>query len=305
MCRLLYCWTKTPGVCAQKDDMANELYPKYLESDLCILATPLYHYTVNARMRAFIERTLPIVEPFFVERNGVTSHPLRKQLPGTVVLSVAGFPEAIVIDQLRSYVRFLFAEHLVADIYRPSSELLGRGRSNAAVADVLEAARQAGRELADSKEISVETLAEIEQPLTDFDGMTPLVNLVWKTCIEHGVTLAEFRRKRIRLRPDSIESFLALLQYGFRPDKTGSVKTTVQYRFSGEVEGECFLSIDDGKLITGPGLTENPDVEVEAPFEVWMDIMTGKADGRQALMEHKYRVQGNVALLAGLKQFFR
>ena len=58
------CWTKTPGVCVHKDDMTNELFPKWLEADLAVYATPLYHFTVNATMKAFIERTLPVVEPF-------------------------------------------------------------------------------------------------------------------------------------------------------------------------------------------------------------------------------------------------
>ncbi len=61
------CWTKTPGVCIHKDDMTKELFPKFLESDLAILATPLYHFTVNANMKAFIERTLPILQPFLVQ----------------------------------------------------------------------------------------------------------------------------------------------------------------------------------------------------------------------------------------------
>ena len=30
------CLTKTPGQCALKDDMSEELYLKWLESDLCI-----------------------------------------------------------------------------------------------------------------------------------------------------------------------------------------------------------------------------------------------------------------------------
>jgi len=40
--------------------MTEEILPKYLASDLVILATPLFHYTVNAIMKIFIERTLPI-----------------------------------------------------------------------------------------------------------------------------------------------------------------------------------------------------------------------------------------------------
>jgi FMN-dependent NADH-azoreductase len=197
------CWTKTPGRCVQKDDMATELLPKYLECDLCVLATPLYHYTVNAQMKTFIERTLPIIEPFFVFKDGVTSHPKRQPMPATVVLSGAGFPEASVFDLLRSYFRFLLGESLVAEIYRPAAEMLTSAASNATVADVLAALTQGGRELAEFKGISPDTLQRIEQPLTDFEGMARVANPVWQICIEQGITLAEFLKKRSRLRPKS------------------------------------------------------------------------------------------------------
>jgi multimeric flavodoxin WrbA len=60
------CWTKTPGKCIYKDDMTRELFPRWLKSDLVVYASPLYHYTVNSGMKAFIERTLPVFEPFFI-----------------------------------------------------------------------------------------------------------------------------------------------------------------------------------------------------------------------------------------------
>jgi multimeric flavodoxin WrbA len=75
------CWTKTPGLCIHKDDMTNELFPTFLESDLVIYATPLYHFTLNATMKAFIERTLPILQPFFEQAAGATHHPLRRESP--------------------------------------------------------------------------------------------------------------------------------------------------------------------------------------------------------------------------------
>ena len=75
------CWTKTPGVCVHKDDMTNELFPKFLEADLVVFATPLYHFTVNATMKAFIERTLPMVEPFLNRLGDSTTHPMRQKPP--------------------------------------------------------------------------------------------------------------------------------------------------------------------------------------------------------------------------------
>ena len=58
------CWTTSPGVCAIKDDMTAELFPKWLEADLAVYSFPLYHFTINADMKAFIERTLPVLQPF-------------------------------------------------------------------------------------------------------------------------------------------------------------------------------------------------------------------------------------------------
>jgi len=87
------CWNKTPGTCIHKDDMTRELFPKWLEADLVVHASPLYHFTVNAAMKTFIERTLPILEPFFMQNNGRTYHPLRHKHPEVAFLSFAGFPD--------------------------------------------------------------------------------------------------------------------------------------------------------------------------------------------------------------------
>ena len=64
------CMTKTPGKCVLKDDMTGELFPKWLESDLIIYATPLFHHTVNATMKTFIERTFRFTNPSSWKRRG-------------------------------------------------------------------------------------------------------------------------------------------------------------------------------------------------------------------------------------------
>src|SRR4030042_3613467 len=57
------CWVKTPGRCVQQDDMAEVLFDRYLKADLVVLASPIYHATMNARMKLFVERTLPMMDP--------------------------------------------------------------------------------------------------------------------------------------------------------------------------------------------------------------------------------------------------
>jgi multimeric flavodoxin WrbA/putative sterol carrier protein len=299
------CWTKTPGVCIHKDDMSNELFPKWLEADLAVYATPLYHYTVNATLKAFIERTLPILEPFFQKVDGRTSHPLRQMPPRTVILSVAGFPEASVFYQLSSYVRFLFHQGLVAEIYRPGAELLAQPGLSETRADVLEATTQAGRELVQSGKISPATMERITQPIGgDFESFAKMGNAFWKTCIREGLTPAEFHQKGIIPRPDSIESFMIIMPTGFNPGAAAGLKAVMQFDFSGEVDGSCHFKIEDGRIEAQEGAAEKPDLTIESPFEIWMDIMTGKADGQQMFMQQKYKAIGDLSVLMRMKDLF-
>lgn len=41
--------------CVQKDDM-NEFYPKLLDSDVIIIASPIFWFTISAQMKLFIDR---------------------------------------------------------------------------------------------------------------------------------------------------------------------------------------------------------------------------------------------------------
>lgn len=44
-------------------------------------------------------------------------------------------------------------------------------------------------------------------------------------------------------RPDSIETFMLLMPVGFNPEAAGDTKATLQFEFTGSVEGSCHLSI--------------------------------------------------------------
>lgn len=46
------------GVCVQKDDMKT-LLEKMVHSDVIVLATPTYFYTMDGQMKTFLDRTVP------------------------------------------------------------------------------------------------------------------------------------------------------------------------------------------------------------------------------------------------------
>jgi putative sterol carrier protein len=301
------CWTKTPGVCIHRDDMSQELYPKWIESDLVVYATPLYHFLMNASMKAFIERTLPLLQPFLVTREGRTFHPLRGKHPKMVFLSVAGFPEMSVFDELSYWVNSVYGKHgaVVAQIYRPMAEALLAPSFEIKAKEIFEATVRAGREIVESMTVSPETMERITQPLVEDTGPSfTVANLMWKTCISEGVTPKEFLEEGLIPRPDSVETFMMIMPMGFKPAAAGDTKAVIQFDFSGDGEGSCHFKIENGKIKAVSGVAENPDLTIESPFDVWMDILTGKADGQQMFMAQKYKVRGDLSLILRMNEFF-
>jgi multimeric flavodoxin WrbA len=287
--------------------MTKELFPKWLEADLVVYASPLYHYHLNAAMKTFIERTLPILEPFLLEQENRTHHPLRSKPPKMVLLSVAGFPEDEIFNQLSAWVQFVYgrAGMVVAEIYRPAAESMASPYVQDKANDIFAATTQAGREIVESMQVQPETMKRIKKVIAEDKAVfRQMGNLFWKTCIAEGVSPKEFTEKGLIPRPDSIESFMMFLPMGFNAEAAGDTSATIQFNFDGDVHSSCHFDIRDGKLDAKKGAAENAGMTINSPFELWMDIMTGKADGQQMFMEQKYTVDGDLNLLLRMNEFF-
>ena len=301
------CMTKTPGECVLKDDMTNKLFSKWLDSELVIYATPLFHHTVNAIMKRFIERTFPVCEPFLLKQGERWVHPLRNQSPASVVLSVCGFPEMSAFGALTHYAKFLFDQDkkgkLWAEIYRPGSEYLIETVNEQR--DILDATVQAGKELVQTHSVSSETLARIEQPLVDnFFDFAKISNCMWQTCIDEKITRKKYTNDEMIPRADSLETYMLMMSIGFNPEGAGDANVIIQNDFTGRVEGSCHFIISDGAFQTRDGKSESPDLIIKSPFDTWIDIVTGKADGTEMIMEGKYQVEGNTDLIFDVPKFF-
>ncbi len=69
------CWFKTPGKCAQHDDM-EQILPRLAEADVIILASPLYHGGLNGLVKTFLDRTIPLVKcDIITDGEGHSRHP--------------------------------------------------------------------------------------------------------------------------------------------------------------------------------------------------------------------------------------
>lgn len=173
------CWLQTPGKCVQKDDMTETLFDRYLEADLVVLASPIYCATMNARMKLFMERTLPMMDPMKdpPEGGGVPSR--FEKMPKVVALSVAGFWEQSMFQALSLTWRMSFGNDLIAEIYRHSSEFLSVPEFQVTVQPVLDALVDAGEEVVRQGKINPETLAAITQDLAPADILARLAREFW------------------------------------------------------------------------------------------------------------------------------
>lgn len=56
-CSACYYCRQSEGVCAYKDDMA-EVLQKMIDADVIVLASPVYFYSIDAQLKAVIDRTV-------------------------------------------------------------------------------------------------------------------------------------------------------------------------------------------------------------------------------------------------------
>ena len=70
------CWVKTPGKCVIEDDM-TVLLEKIMATDVIVFATPLYVDNVTGLMKNFMDRILPLGEPYLVKDEKVSVGILR------------------------------------------------------------------------------------------------------------------------------------------------------------------------------------------------------------------------------------
>jgi multimeric flavodoxin WrbA len=180
------CWVKDLGRCVQKDDMSEQLFERYLQADLAVLATPIYHLTMNARMKRFIERTMPMIDPLgMVTPEGGNPYRFGKA-PKVAVLSVCGFWEQSMFDALSLTARMAFGPDLVAEIYRHSSEALTVPELKSQVDNVLAATAQAGEELVRDGQVKEGTLAALTQELAPAQLMMEMSRQWWTQAIEEA-----------------------------------------------------------------------------------------------------------------------
>jgi multimeric flavodoxin WrbA len=176
-----HCWTKEPGVCFQQDDMQT-LYPKLRESEIWVLATPVYVDGISGPLKNLMDRFLPMVQPFFELRDGHCRHPGRDENRGRklVLVSNSGFWERDNFDPVVMHMEAFCknaALEFAGALLRPHGPALQRMiRRGSPVDDVLLAARVAGSQIVAEGKISPHALETVSRELLPLEMYMRVVN---------------------------------------------------------------------------------------------------------------------------------
>lgn len=123
--------------------------------------------------------------------------------------------------------------------------------------------------------------------------MVKISNMQWQTCIDKKITPKQFDKIGGPPTQKSIEDMMLLMPFAINKSEAKTTDAKVQFILSGQQSGDFYLDIQNGLINAVSGETDQADVIIKTPFELWRDIMEGNADGTQMLMEGKYQIEGN------------
>jgi multimeric flavodoxin WrbA len=182
------CWTKTPGRCGKKDDMAMVL-EKFRECDVLVLATPLYVDSFTGPMKNLLDRLIPILEPLFEVRDERTRHPVREGYGGKklVLISVCGLYEMenfdILVDHFKAFAGNYDGE-IAGILLRPHGGGLIFMKDREDVKTVLDACHRAGKELVEGGGISQDVRDRVSAPLFTREQHIDIVNASFQKALD-------------------------------------------------------------------------------------------------------------------------
>ncbi len=161
------CWFKNPGKCGQDDDV-QMLLPKFRDADVIIWASPVYYSGITGPLKNLMDRQLPL---FMQENTGS-----KKQK--AVLVSTCGAWELSMFDPILAQMNALYSQpdsnyEFAGALLRPMAdgvkEMVKAGETRH-VDEIIQAAREAGRQLVKDGKISDEIQMEISKPLMPRDA---------------------------------------------------------------------------------------------------------------------------------------
>jgi len=304
------CWKKTPGKCIHQDDM-EKLIEIYLQSDIIIWATPLYHHGMTSILKKFIERTLPLNLPYIVKNNGKYGHPKRYGVSErkNIVISNCGFPEYNNFDIIMQSFSKIINGEVDEKILCVMGELLSRKPLQSKIQWYCEAVNKAGIEFANDYKFSESTKTLLCKPLVQLESFIDMANLSWEAKGDIPPTLENAMGLEKNLNSlDEKENlrglnYLKLMKHSFNKANSKGCNSILEIEFTDIKETNHFI-IKDQICELKEGKSLSYTTKILTPYAIWIKISNGDLDGSQAMMDGLYKVKGDLDFLMKMSLIF-
>ncbi|AEY67085.1 flavodoxin family protein [Clostridium sp. BNL1100] len=153
------CWTSTPGSCIINDDM-TQILSQIINANIIVWSFPLYYYGMPSKVKALLDRNLPLLLPYITNRDdGGSNHPFRYKgnHAEIVLISTCGFYSTINnYEALIKQFDILYGINYTK-IICPEGELFSQKQLSKRINEYLLSVKQAGEEYAFNRCFSDET----------------------------------------------------------------------------------------------------------------------------------------------------
>lgn len=295
------CWNNKERACVLKDDM-SEMLKLYIEADIIIWSTPLYHHTMTSITKKFIERTLPVSSPLIMHDGEKYTHPSvydKAERQKHILISTCGFPEFHNFNTIKADFNRITEGQVVEDICCVMGELLSQNGIENIISWYFEAVKQAGIDFAEKGKISAETNNKIKQPLIDIESFIGMANENWDghdfSDIDPHAGKNESKGKGYK--------FLSQMRYVFNKNNNLNLKFKLEFEFT-DTEENAYFTINSNSIDITSGKSDKPELKIITTTENWMKVSNGEVDGAQAIMDGLYKVEGDMSLLMKMDVLF-
>lgn len=102
-----------------------------------------------------------------------------------------------------------------------------------------------------------------------------------------------------------LTSYMDALRAAFDAERAGDRRATLQYVFSGTVNGACYAVVADGTLEVVEGRHPAPTATATSDFDLWVRLIAYHLDPLIAYQEGLYRIDGDVEMMIESDSWFR
>lgn len=286
------CWSKTEGRCVIKDEMKTVL-DKMLWADVIIWSFGLYYFNVPSKLKALIDRQLPLSLPFMVSDSESGSHPARYDMSGKrhAVISTCGFYTAKGnYESVNAMFDHFLGKGGYEIVYCGQGELFRVPELHERTDAYLAAVKEAGAEFMRGG-ITADTRERLDMLLYPREVFEEMADASWGIEKETGTKAApalSFTKQMAALyNKGSYSGADKVLEMDYTD--TGERYQILMKRDGYEVIGEDFRPFT---------------TKIETPLTVWRDIAAGKLSGSEAMARRLYRVEGDFDLMLNWDKYF-